>query len=83
MQPEIGLNNLFKGTKYYVRVTAAIENGESLVAESSFTTTAVGPRVMTIDGICNVRDLGGYLTESGKTTVQGRLYRGGFTDAVL
>ena len=74
---EIGLNNLFKGTKYYVRVTAAIENGESLFAESSFTTTAVGPRVMTIDGICNVRDLGGYLTESGKTTVQGRLYRGG------
>ena len=32
---------------------------------------------MKIGGLCNVRDLGGYKTESGKTTVQGKIFRGG------
>ena len=70
--------NLYKGTNYYVRVTAYGDGGEVLSTdESTFETTALGPRVMHIDEIHNVRDLGGYVTEDGQTTVQGLLYRGG------
>lgn len=67
--------NLYKGTDYYVRVSAADE--PDAVAESTFTTTGLGPRVMTVDGIYNVRDLGGYITADGKRLKQGLLYRGG------
>lgn len=73
------LNNLYKGSKYYVRVTA---HGNSGIygATGTFETTDVGPRVMTVDGIYNVRDIGGYMTDSGKTTLQGMIYRGGQLD---
>ena len=74
----ISIYNLFKGTQYYVRITGLGANGEDLFhSTSTFTTTNQGPRVMKVDGIYNVRDLGGYETETGKTTVQGILYRGG------
>ena len=72
------LFNLYKATTYYVRVTAHGAGGKVLAqAESTFETTDMGPRFMKIDGIYNVRDLGGYKTLDGKTTVQGMLYRGG------
>lgn len=70
------LFNLYKVTEYFVRVTAITAYGE-MRAVSSFTTSDIGPRVMKIDGIYNVRDLGGYMTESGERTVQGRFFRGG------
>ena len=73
----LDLYNLYKSTTYYVRITSYRENEEVSKAESSFTTTSLGPRVMNIDGIYNVRDLGGYKTSSGETTLQGLLYRGG------
>ena len=70
----VAVNNLLKAQTYYVKVTA---DGTSVAIESSFTTTDLGPRVMTVDGVYNVRDMGGYLTASGKTTKQGLIYRGG------
>ena len=70
------LYNLYKATEYFVRATAITAYGE-MRAVSSFTTSDIGPRVMKIDGIYNVRDLGGYVTESGERTVQGRFFRGG------
>ena len=73
----LDLYNLYKATKYYVRVTSYSESAEIAQDESSFTTTALGPRVMNIDGIYNVRDLGGYQIASGEVTLQGLLYRGG------
>ncbi|MBQ7912444.1 MAG: tyrosine-protein phosphatase [Clostridia bacterium] len=74
----VDLYNLYKGTEYYVRVKAYDANGEMLAMdESTFQTTNLGPRVMNVDGIHNVRDLGGYTTSSDKQTVQGLLYRGG------
>lgn len=70
--------NLYKATTYYIRVTAYDASGKVLVRdEGCMETTDVGPRFMKIDGIYNVRDLGGYKTLDGKTTVQGLLYRGG------
>lgn len=74
---ETDVYNLLKGTKYYVRVTALLEKGKTAAAESTFTTSALGPRVMKIEGVYNARDLGGYTAENGKTTLQGMVYRGG------
>ena len=71
------LYNLYKATKYYVRVTAYEDEEAILEEESTFTTTALGPRFMSIDGIYNVRDLGGYETSFDRRTMQGMLYRGG------
>ena len=70
------LYNLLKATKYYARVVAEGVNGNDY-AIGGFTTSDMGPRVMKIDGIYNVRDLGGYVTESGERTLQGLFFRGG------
>ena len=69
--------NLLKGATYYVRVSAVDDAGKEHVATSSFYTTSIGPRVMFIEGVFNVRDVGGYQTSFGKTTVQNLLFRGG------
>ena len=77
-QNSVGVYNLYKATKYYVRVSAIDNNGAIIErAENTFTTTALGPRVMNIEGICNVRDFGGYQTLDGKEIAQGVAYRGG------
>ena len=74
----VELYNLYKDMQYYVKVTAQNEQGATLaVAEDTFTTTDIGPRVMLIPDIHNVRDVGGYQTADGKTTRQGLVYRGG------
>lgn len=75
----IAVNNLLRNTKYYVRITATA-NGITRQAESSFKTADIGPRVMTVGGITNVRDLGGYETSFGKTTLQGLAFRGAQLD---
>ena len=75
----IAVNNLYRNTKYYVRITATA-NGITQIAESTFKTADIGPRVMTVGGVTNVRDLGGYETSFGKTTVQGIAFRGAQLD---
>lgn len=75
----IAVNNLLKNTKYYVRITASA-NGYTKTAEDSFKTADIGPRVMTVGGVLNVRDLGGYETSFGKTTLQGLAFRGAQPD---
>ena len=74
---EYSLFNLYKATEYEWSVTARLLDGSTISASASFQTTAIGPRVLEIDGIFNTRDVGGYLTKSGKRTKQGLLYRGG------
>lgn len=73
---KLNVYNLYKDSTYNVRVTAVRKAGNKS-ATATFKTTDIGPRVMKIGGLCNVRDLGGYKTESGKTTVQGKIFRGG------
>ncbi len=71
------LHNLLKATEYEWSVTVTMEDGATYSVTESFTTTDNGPRVLEIDGIRNTRDMGGYLTASGKRTKQGLIYRGG------
>ena len=74
----VELYNLYRGATYYVRISALNSKGEAIeTAESQFQTTDLGPRVMNVDGIFNVRDLGGYNTSFGKKIQQGLIYRGG------
>ena len=68
---EVSVYNLKIATEYYWRVST-----EEYSAEGKFTTSDVGPRNIYIDGVTNVRDLGGRMTSYGKRMVQGLLYRG-------
>lgn len=76
----IDVYNLYKGSTYHVRVTAYAADTVLGQAEASFQTSELGPRIMKIDGLYNVRDLGGYTTADGKTTRQGMIYRGSEMD---
>ena len=65
------LTDLFGGTRYFYRIET--ENGESPV---KYFETAAEPRTITIDGVSNSRDIGGYVTKDGtKKIKQGILYR--------
>ena len=68
----VNVKNLFASTKYYWKVVT--DNEESEVG--SFTT---GDYVRWISArpLFNVRDNGGFLTDSGKRVKQGLVYRGG------
>ena len=72
--------NLFANTEYYWKVVA----GEEESAIKKFTTGDyprwISARKLGQDdgrGIYNVRDMGGYMTESGKRVKQGLVFRGG------
>ncbi|MBR4256090.1 MAG: tyrosine-protein phosphatase, partial [Clostridia bacterium] len=74
------LTNLYKGTKYYIKITAVSEKG-TVSDTVSFTTTSLGPRVMNVGGYYgNVRDLGGYVTSDGHTVLQDKVFRGSALD---
>ncbi len=72
----VSVYNLFKSTTYYVEISAKTGSGKTVVGKSSFTTSSIGPRVMNIDSLYNVRDIGGYKTVDGKVTKQGMIFRG-------
>lgn len=65
--------NLKIATTYYWNVTAG--NAES--GKAIFTTEGQGPRNLYVDGVANVRDMGGWTTESGARIKQGLFYRCG------
>lgn len=69
----LAVYNLKIATTYYW--TVATTDFESEV--SSFTTDGTAPRNLYVDGITNVRDLGGWVTESGTRTKQGMIFRCG------
>ena len=78
---KVNVQNLFVNTEYYWQVVAGNEESEI----GSFTTGDY-PRWITCRsltgeeggrGIYNVRDMGGYMTDSGKRVKQGLVYRGG------
>ncbi len=70
------IHNLEKATTYYIRIVAITPSGEHVSNVTTFLTYDLGPRVMKIDGIHNVRDVGGYITSKGRT-LQGKIFRGG------
>ena len=71
--------NLLPSTHYYFRVNVFMASGETLTKSGEFT-TAQSLRFISLDGASNVRDIGGWKTESGSTIKYGMLYRGGEID---
>lgn len=76
-EPYVDVYNLCIGTAYLWRVTAYFSNGRQSVSDwSIFFTQNVAPRNIYVDGITNVRDLGGWSTANGRVR-QGMIYRCG------
>ena len=78
----VDIYHLKTNTKYYYRINLTFNNGSSNSVSGSFK-TASGPRVLTVNGVYNLRDIGGYKTVDGKTIKQGLLYRGCEIDGLV
>lgn len=75
-EPKLELADLFVATTYYWQVVTHTSSGDNYSTVFCFT-TADTPRIISIDGVNNARDVGGYLTEDGRYRVaQGMVYRG-------
>lgn len=71
-EKSVNVKNLFVNTEYFWKVVT--DDDESAVG--SFTTGDY-PRWISARPLYNVRDNGGYMTQSGKRVKQGLVYRGG------
>ena len=69
---KIEIYNLEIGTTYYWRVIDEEEASEI----GTFKIAGDGPRNIYMDGVTNVRDIGGWVNKDGKRTNQGFIYRG-------
>ncbi len=75
---EFDFFNLETGVKYYWQIIC----GKDRSPVNTFYVLLTTPRTLYIDGVANVRDLGGYITKRGRVK-EGMLYRGGcFEDLV-
>ena len=73
--------HLYVNTEYFYRVTAYTTAGAE-TAHGRFK-TADTPRILSIDGLSNVRDIGNWKTDSGKRIKQGLLIRGTELDGAI
>lgn len=71
----ISVYNLEVGRTYYWQVT----DGEEFSQIFTFT-TVLTPRFFSVDGVSNVRDLGGYYTVDGKRVKQNMVFRSAHFD---
>lgn len=73
-ETSVDVYHLKTNTKYYYRIDISLSNGTQTSVSGSFK-TADTPRILSVDGVRNMRDIGGYRTSDGKTVRQGMLYR--------
>ena len=69
------LANLYRARKYRVQVVSGSD-----VSQGFEFTTGDYPRTITMGGVHNVRDIGGFVTSYGVRTNQGLMYRGYYID---
>ena len=73
---KVGIFNLKIAQKYYWNVKCDLPGTDQPVSKTaSFTTEDKAPRLLKIDGVPNVRDLGGRKGLGGKRVKQGLIYR--------
>lgn len=72
------VTNLKAGKQYYW----IVESDGVRSVGASFITSNKYPRCMDVDGVSNIRDIGGYVTLDGKTVKQGLLYRSAWLDQI-
>lgn len=73
----IDIYNLKIATKYYWNVSYSLDENTYTSKISSFVTEKQGPRNLYVDGITNVRDVGGWEIDSKHRVKQGLVYRSG------
>lgn len=78
----IKLYHLKSNTRYEYYVELTFSGGQTINAQGNFK-TADTPRMLSIDGIYNVRDIGNWKTVSGQRIKQGLLYRGTELDGAV
>lgn len=78
----VDVYHLKAATTYYYRVDLTLSNGSVTGASGSFK-TADTPRILSVEGVYNLRDIGGWKTASGKAIKQGVLYRGTELDGTV
>lgn len=79
---KVSVYNLKTSTKYFYSIILTFSNDTTSTINGSFT-TANGPRLMNVDGVYNMRDIGGWKTSDGKMIKQGLLYRGRELDGAV
>ncbi len=75
---ELSVFNLNIGRRYYWRVCAVDNKNNTVFASDvqNFFTEYTPPRAIFVDGLGNVRDIGGWKTNTNKRIKQGLVYRG-------
>ena len=68
------LENPYTGCEYFWKVNAIAESGEVLKSGTLSFKVKATPRPVSIQGVSNTRDLGGYATPNGRVK-QGMIYR--------
>ena len=81
-QRRVEVPYLLAGKQYYYQVHIAFSDGTTQTLQTSFRTKAT-PRLLSVAGIVNVRDIGGWKTTDGYVIRQGLLYRGSELDGVV
>ena len=76
-EERVSVYNLKIGTRYYWTVTAYTSEESYTSQTQEFFVENVPPRNLSVDGVTNVRDLGGWETEDGGRVRQGLIYRCG------
>ena len=81
--PYLEIEDLFAGTHYYYQIIA--KYADKTVKSRIFDLyTANLPRTISIEGVSNTRDIGGYYTTDGNYRVrQGMAYRGGALEQAI
>ncbi len=74
-QTFVEVTNLLIGQRYHWQVRASVDGQVIESKTATFATEDQAPRLMRIEGVPNVRDLGGWKTLSGKRVRQGVAYR--------
>lgn len=81
-ETSVDVYNLKTGKKYFYRFELTFTNGSKTGVNGSFD-TAPTPRMLNVDGVGNIRDIGGWTTVDGKKIRQGMLFRGTELDGLV
>ncbi len=81
-ETSVDVYHLKVNTQYYYRITLEISNGSKTSVAGSFK-TADTPRILSVDGVYNLRDIGNWKTADGKVIKQGLLYRSAELDGAV
>ncbi len=78
----ITLSYLKTGCTYYYRFVQVLSDGSSVSSKVTPLIITAQPRFITVAGVGNLRDAGGYESSLGARVMQGMIYRGNELDGV-